>query len=213
MSWLTKLLIIPAHLLLLLHNELLAAGCSPLSPPQPVQPLTDPGQTEAEALSVQPWLPLLQLWGGPGGRGVFRCADGRPAASAGKHSRLRPHAGRKWIAEVSGGETERYGWVGKFDYSDQNYPQPSGAWSLEISHNKLNSIPSLAFSGLERSLWRLVLNSNMFTRIPSDSISRLEKLNHLDLSGQYLFHQFGDGKHFALNSVNIKDINRMRMQN
>ena len=70
----------------------------------------------------------------------------------------------------------------------------AGAWSLEISSNKLNSIPSLAFSGLERSLWCLVLKSNMFTRIPSDSISRLEKLNHLDLSGQYLFHQFGDGE-------------------
>ena len=63
-----------------------------------------------------------------------------------------------------------------------------GAWSLEISNNNLNSIPSLAFSGLERSLWCLVLRQNMFTRIPSDSISRLEKLNHLDLSGQYLFN-------------------------
>ena len=62
-----------------------------------------------------------------------------------------------------------------------NFP---GAWSLEISNNNLNSIPSLAFSGLERSLWCLVLRQNKFTRIPSDSISRLEKLNHLDLSGQ-----------------------------
>lgn len=59
----------------------------------------------------------------------------------------------------------------------------SGAWSLEISHNHLNAIPSLAFSGLERSLWCLILSHNQFTRIPSDSISRLEKLNHLDLSG------------------------------
>ena len=138
---------------------------------------------------------------------MFRCADGRPAASAGKHSRLRPHAGRKWIAEVSGGETERYGWVGKFDYSDQNYPQPSGAWSLEISHNKLNSIPSLAFSGLERSLWRLVLNSNMFTRIPSDSISRLEKLNHLDLSGENVYHYRGKRNTSVDNLVNTKGIN------
>ena len=64
----------------------------------------------------------------------------------------------------------------------------TGAWSLEISNNHLNSIPSLAFSGLERSLWCLVLKQNMFTRIPSDSISRLEKLNHLDLSGQSQCH-------------------------
>ena len=68
--------------------------------------------------------------------------------------------------------------------STSNTTHYPGAWSLEISNNNLNSIPSLAFSGLERSLWCLVLRQNMFTRIPSDSISRLEKLNHLDLSGQ-----------------------------
>ena len=60
-----------------------------------------------------------------------------------------------------------------------------GAWRLEIKSNHLNSIPSMAFSGLERSLWYLVLSDNKFTRIPSDSIARLEKLNHLDLSGIY----------------------------
>ena len=63
----------------------------------------------------------------------------------------------------------------------------SGAWSLEISHNRLASIPSLAFSGLERALWRLVLAHNQFSRVPSDSIARLEKLNHLDLSGNKHF--------------------------
>jgi len=57
-----------------------------------------------------------------------------------------------------------------------------GVWSLEISQNKLHSLPSLAFSGLERSLWHLLLSKNQFTRIPSDSISRLKKLNTLDLS-------------------------------
>ena len=67
----------------------------------------------------------------------------------------------------------------------------AGAWSLEISHNYLNSIPSLAFSGLERSLWCLILSHNQFTRIPSDSIARLEKLNHLDLSGQSHCHYHG----------------------
>ena len=53
-----------------------------------------------------------------------------------------------------------------------------------MSHNLLHSVPSLAFTGLERSLWRLVLKGNRFHRVPSDSISRLEKLNHLDLSGK-----------------------------
>ena len=64
----------------------------------------------------------------------------------------------------------------------------------------LNSIPSLAFSGLERSLWCLVLRQNMFTRIPSDSISRLEKLNHLDLSGQWQcqFHLVNWTQHTTL---------------
>ena len=54
-----------------------------------------------------------------------------------------------------------------------------------MSHNLLHSVPSLAFTGLERSLWRLVLKGNRFHRVPSDSISRLEKLNHLDLSGEH----------------------------
>ena len=40
--------------LLLLHDEVLVAAGSPLSPPKSVQPLTDPRQTEAEALPVQP---------------------------------------------------------------------------------------------------------------------------------------------------------------
>ena len=93
----------------LLHNEVLVAGWSPLSPAQPSQPGPDPGQTEDEALPVQPGLLLLQLRGRPGGRGLHRGPHGRPAAPAGEHSRVRPHAGRKWIAEVSGGEVERYG--------------------------------------------------------------------------------------------------------
>ena len=59
----------------------------------------------------------------------------------------------------------------------------TGAWSLEISDNHLHSIPSLAFTGLERSLWCLILSNNKFTRIPSDSVSRLQKLNRLDLAG------------------------------
>ena len=62
----------------------------------------------------------------------------------------------------------------------------SGAWSLEISDNLLHSIPSLAFTGLERSLWCLILRNNKFTRIPADSVSRLQKLNRLDLAGELL---------------------------
>ena len=67
----------------------------------------------------------------------------------------------------------------------------TGAWSLEISDNLLYSIPSLAFTGLERSLWCLILKNNQFTRIPADSISRLQKLNRLDLSGKNLIGWFG----------------------
>ncbi|XP_023348570.1 chaoptin, partial [Eurytemora carolleeae] len=57
-----------------------------------------------------------------------------------------------------------------------------GCWSVEISRNLLTRLPPATFSGLERSVWRLILAGNRFQEIPYTSIQRLNKLNHLDLA-------------------------------
>ena len=60
-------------------------------------------------------------------------------------------------------------------------------WKLEVSHNQVSSIPSMAFYGLERALWELHLPHNQLTRIPSDSLTLLKKLSVLNLAGKFSF--------------------------
>ena len=60
----------------------------------------------------------------------------------------------------------------------------SGMWGLEVSHNPVTEIPSMAFYGLERALWELHLTHNRLTRIPAESIAPLRKLSVLNLSGK-----------------------------
>ena len=57
-------------------------------------------------------------------------------------------------------------------------------WGLEVSHNPVTEIPSMAFYGLERALWELHLTHNRLTRIPAESIAPLRKLSVLNLSGK-----------------------------
>jgi hypothetical protein len=70
-------------------------------------------------------------------------------------------------------------------------------WKLEVSHNKVSSIPPMAFYGLERALWELHLHHNRLIRVPADSIALLKKLAVLNLAGKkgflmnyYSFIQF-----------------------
>eukprot|EP00095_Tigriopus_kingsejongensis_P009229 maker-scaffold851_size88925-snap-gene-0.24 protein:Tk09229 transcript:maker-scaffold851_size88925-snap-gene-0.24-mRNA-1 annotation:"Chaoptin" len=62
-----------------------------------------------------------------------------------------------------------------------NFPEAklsgSGLWALEVSHNRVSRIPSMAFYGLERALWQLDLSHNKLTQVPSNSISVLRKLS------------------------------------
>ena len=60
----------------------------------------------------------------------------------------------------------------------------AGMWKLEVSHNKISSIPPMAFYGLERALWELHLNHNRLIRVPADSITLLKKLAVLNLAGK-----------------------------
>ena len=59
-----------------------------------------------------------------------------------------------------------------------------GLWKLEVSHNDVSEIPSMAFYGLERALWELHLSHNKLIRVPADSITLLKKLSVLNLSGK-----------------------------
>ena len=58
-------------------------------------------------------------------------------------------------------------------------------WKLEVSHNPVSTIPSMAFYGLERALWEVHLPHNKLTRIPSDSLTLLKKLSVLNLAGKF----------------------------
>ena len=60
----------------------------------------------------------------------------------------------------------------------------SGLWKLEVSHNEVSEIPSMAFYGLERALWELHLSHNKLIRVPADSIALLKKLSVLNLAGK-----------------------------
>ena len=59
-----------------------------------------------------------------------------------------------------------------------------GLWKLEVSHNDVSEIPSMAFYGLERALWELHLSHNKLIRVPADSITLLKKLSVLNLAGK-----------------------------
>ena len=84
-------------------------------------------------------------------------------------------------------------------------------WKLEVSHNMVSSIPSMAFYGLERALWELHLPHNKLTRIPSDSLTLLKKLSVLNLAGKFSFLPDGHvGRKLkvctALREIKTKDI-------
>lgn len=62
----------------------------------------------------------------------------------------------------------------------------SGLYRLKLSNNYLTEIPDDAFTGLERSLWELILPHNDLIAIPSKSFRHLQKLRHLDLSYNHI---------------------------
>lgn len=62
----------------------------------------------------------------------------------------------------------------------------AGLYRLEISYSQLSDVPDEAFSGLERSLWELLLHHNELIEIPSHALLHLRKLRHLDLSSNYI---------------------------
>ncbi|CAD6994601.1 chaoptin isoform X1 [Ceratitis capitata] len=66
--------------------------------------------------------------------------------------------------------------------------QSTGMYRLKISGNHLTEIPDDAFTGLERSLWELLLPQNDLVEIPSKAIRHLQKLRHLDLGNNHITH-------------------------
>lgn len=64
----------------------------------------------------------------------------------------------------------------------------TGMYRLKISGNHLTEVPDDAFTGLERSLWELILPQNDLVEIPSKSFRHLQKLRHLDLSHNHITH-------------------------
>ncbi|XP_055380900.1 chaoptin isoform X2 [Condylostylus longicornis] len=68
------------------------------------------------------------------------------------------------------------------------YLQATGMYRLKISENHLTEIPDDAFTGLERSLWELMLPYNDLIEIPSKSFRHLHKLRHLDVSYNHITH-------------------------
>lgn len=64
--------------------------------------------------------------------------------------------------------------------------QSTGMYRLKISGNHLTEIPDDAFTGLERSLWELILPQNDLVEIPSKSFRHLQKLRILDLSNNHI---------------------------
>ncbi|XP_017122826.1 chaoptin [Drosophila elegans] len=66
--------------------------------------------------------------------------------------------------------------------------QSTGMYRLKVSGNHLTEIPDDAFTGLERSLWELILPQNDLVEIPSKSLRHLQKLRHLDLGYNHITH-------------------------
>ncbi|XP_037955244.1 chaoptin isoform X2 [Teleopsis dalmanni] len=66
--------------------------------------------------------------------------------------------------------------------------QSTGMYRLKIFGNHLTEIPDDAFTGLERSLWELILPENDLVEIPSKAFRHLQKLRHLDLGYNHITH-------------------------
>jgi Leucine-rich repeat (LRR) protein len=69
---------------------------------------------------------------------------------------------------------------------EPHFLQATGLYRLEVSHNPLFDIADEAFSGLERSLWELVLKDNGIVKVPTKALRYLQKLRYLDLSGNQI---------------------------
>jgi Leucine-rich repeat (LRR) protein len=65
---------------------------------------------------------------------------------------------------------------------EPHFLQATGLYRLEVTHNPLFDITDEAFSGLERSLWELILKNNGIAKIPTKALRYLQKLRYLDLS-------------------------------
>ncbi|CAH0558981.1 unnamed protein product [Brassicogethes aeneus] len=61
--------------------------------------------------------------------------------------------------------------------------QSTGLYKIIITKNPLTVVPDEAFLGLERSLWELELSYNKLTSIPNRALRYLQKLRLLDLTG------------------------------
>lgn len=86
--------------------------------------------------------------------------------------------------------------------------QSTGLYRLKISGNHLTEIPDDAFTGLERSLWELILPQNDLVEIPSKSFRHLQKLRHLDLGYNHITHIHHDsfrGLEDSLQTLILKD--------
>ena len=75
-------------------------------------------------------------------------------------------------------------YVDQYSKSTSYFSTFLGLWKLEVSHNDVSEIPSMAFYGLERALWELHLSHNKLIRVPADSITLLKKLSVLNLAGK-----------------------------
>ncbi|XP_018322079.2 chaoptin [Agrilus planipennis] len=65
--------------------------------------------------------------------------------------------------------------------------QNTGLYRISIIHNPLSYLPDEAFAGLERSMWELDLSHNELVEVPTRALKYLQKLTHLDLTGNFIF--------------------------
>nr|XP_022919332.1 chaoptin isoform X1 [Onthophagus taurus] len=70
--------------------------------------------------------------------------------------------------------------------------QATGLYKLSIRENPLYIITDEAFLGLERSLWELDLSYDELTTVPNKAIRYLQKLRHLDLTGNEIIEIVAD---------------------
>lgn len=86
--------------------------------------------------------------------------------------------------------------------------QATGLYKIHISDNPITDIPEHAFSGLERSLWELILHNNQLIEIPTRAIKQLRKLKLLDLSGNEISSILSDswrGLEDSLQTLNLAE--------
>lgn len=69
---------------------------------------------------------------------------------------------------------------------EPHFLQATGLYRLEVSHNPLFDVSDDAFTGLERSLWELILIDNGIVKVPTKALRYLQKLRYLDLSGNQI---------------------------